>query len=57
MMNTDGYCGAENFGSYARCTQPLGHSGPHYDWRAPSERRHWPNADPDTNPHSEGAPE
>ncbi|MFI8810986.1 MULTISPECIES: hypothetical protein [unclassified Streptomyces] len=38
-----GYCWAERPGTYARCTQPPGHTGPHYDWRAPSEHREWPN--------------
>ncbi|MCX4681896.1 hypothetical protein OG413_42615 [Streptomyces sp. NBC_01433] len=45
-----GYCWAERPDTYARCTQPPGHTGPHYDWRAPSDHREWPN-NQTTTPH------
>ncbi|MFD9196549.1 MULTISPECIES: hypothetical protein [Streptomyces] len=45
-----GYCWAERPDTYARCTQPPDHAGPHYDWRAPSDHREWPN-NQTTTPH------
>ncbi|WP_326680913.1 hypothetical protein [Streptomyces sp. NBC_01237] len=48
-----GYCSAERPDSYARCTQPPDHAGPHYDWRASSDQREWLNT-PATPPDRTG---